>query len=106
MANLKYEWDRDRNGNSVLLVRKSRGKISISELQEELSNDYRFNGVWAVVFAAREDSYQGWDGGETPKGDILEVYPIQDGESCPACAAVYQGVEYCPHCGEQLREEQ
>jgi predicted amidophosphoribosyltransferase len=30
---------------------------------------------------------------------------IEDYETCPICAAVYEGVEYCPHCGERLRKD-
>lgn len=105
MGLYNFEWDKDRHGKSILRVQKSRGKISITELQEELSRDYRFCGAWAVVFAAREDGFQCWGGEETAKGDVLELYPVNDGEDCPICAAVYSGVEYCPHCGERVRED-
>lgn len=102
---LKFEWDEDVHGNSVLLARKARGKISISELQDEMGRDYRFNGAWAIVFQTREDSYTGWGGGEELKGDVLELYQINDDEKCPVCAAIYKSVDYCQHCGEKLRDD-
>lgn len=101
---LTFEWDKDIYGRSVLIARKSRGKISIAELQEEMSRDYRYNGGWAIIVRAQEESYQGWGGGEEPKGDVVELYQLGEDESCPVCAAVYRGVDYCPHCGEKLRE--
>lgn len=101
---ISFEWDRDLRGNSVLLARKSRGKISIAELQEAMERDYRYQGSWAAIFKVSEDSYQGWGGGSEPKGDVVELYQIGDGENCPVCAAVFSGIECCPHCGERLKE--
>jgi hypothetical protein len=98
-----FEWGEDLHGRSVLLARKARGKISVSEIQEVMMRDERYHGAWAVLFRAREDSgYQGW-GDDEPKGDVLELYQVGDGEKCPLCAAIYAGVDYCPHCGEMLR---
>lgn len=103
---LSFEWDEDMRGKSVLVARKSRGKISINELQEEMSRDYRLEGAWVVFVRAKEDSYQGWGDNEEPKGDVVSLYPINDDEDCPVCAVTFSGVDYCPHCGEKIREEQ
>lgn len=102
---LNFEWDQDLYGSDILIVRKNRGKISISELQEAMSADYRYCGAWAVIFKAREErGYQGWGGGEEPKGDALELYRVEDWETCPICAATFSGIEFCPHCGERIKE--
>ena len=100
---LKFEWGSDLRGISILVARKSRGKITVSELQEAMSRDYRYNGGWALIFKAKDDSYQGW--GEEPKGDAVELYRVDDWETCPVCAVVLSGVEYCPHCNERIENE-
>lgn len=103
---LSFEWDKDLHGADILLVRKTRGKISVPELQEEMRKNYGYHGAWAILFKAQEESgYQGWGDEQDPKGDVLELYRIDDGETCPLCAVAYSGVTYCPHCGERLREE-
>jgi len=101
----KFEWETDCHGNDILLAIKKRGKISIPELQEEMRKDYRLHGGWALIVAVREDGgYQGWGGGEEPKGDVLKLYRVEDWETCPICAATFSGIEYCPHCGERIKE--
>ena len=106
MGLLKFEWGTDLRGNSVLLARKSCGKITVAELQEELSRDYRYQGHWGIIFKADEESgYQGWGDHIAPKGDVIELYRIGDGENCPICTEVFSGIDYCPHCGEQIKEK-
>jgi len=101
---LTFEWDKDIYGRDILLVRKKRGKITIAELQEELSRDWRYCGGWVLIVRAREDAYVGWGDNEDPKGDVLELHQIEDGAACPLCAAVYSGVEdHCPHCGKRIK---
>lgn len=103
MARIEFEWEKNVHGKSILLAKKKRGKISIPELQEAMRDDYRYEGGWAVVFVVREESgYQGWGDSEEPKGDILELHQLGEGENCPVCAAVF--VEYCPHCGERVTD--
>lgn len=92
---LEFEWGENYNGDSILLAKKSRGKISIKELQEELCRKEQFCGAWAVIVRVREDGgYQGWGDIEEPKGDVIELYRVDDYEKCPICAAVYNGVTY------------
>jgi len=101
---LKFEWDKNIHGKDVLLARKSRGKITISELQEELSKNYNFLGHWAVIVKASDESgYQGWGDNDVPKGDIIELHRVDDWDDCPICAAVISGVDYCPHCGDSIK---
>jgi len=104
--NITFEFDNDLRGIEVLLARKSRGKISISEIQEAMRDDNRFQGGWwAIVFKTQEESYQGWGDINQPKGDVLELYRVDDLEACPICATVLS-VDYCRHCGEQIIEPQ
>ena len=106
MSLLKFEWGNDLRGNSVLVARKSRGKISVSELQEAMGRDCRYQGHWGIIFKANDDGYQGWGDNTEPKGDVLELYRIGDGEDCPVCAAVFSGIEYCPHCGDAIKAKE
>jgi len=101
MSMISFEWGNDIRGNNVLLAIKKRGKISIAELQEAMQEKYD-ESAWAVVFGVRADGYQGW--GEEPKGDMLELYKVDDWEACPICAATFCGIEFCPHCGERIKE--
>ena len=101
MNKITMEWGKDIHDNSVLLVRKAKGKISIPEIQAAMiARGWDFCGAWAILVAVREDGHQGWDGGRDPKGDVLELYQIGDQEPCPICAMPI--VEYCPHCGGRI----
>ena len=101
---LKFEWDTNSRGMDVLIARKVRGKISITELQEEMSRNYNYTGAWAVVFKVSDESYQGW--GAEPKGDALELYSVDDWAVCPICTVAFSGIEFCPHCGERIKANQ
>jgi hypothetical protein len=102
---LEFEWSETVHGQSVLLAKKKHGKITIPELQEEMRRKGNFFGGWAIIVPVREESYIGWGDMDEPKGDVLELYQIGDDEQCPVCATIYQGIEWCPHCGERIREE-
>lgn len=104
MGKINFEWTNDRNGNSVLQATKKRGNISITELQEEMQKIYKLSGyVYAVVFPVRDgDGYQGW--GDEPEGDVLHLYQYDDGAPCPICFKDLV-IEYCPHCGESIKEK-
>jgi len=106
MGKISFEWVEDRNGNRILQATKKRGNISITELQEVMREDYNLCGnVYAIVFPVHEDGgYQGW-GDEENKGDVLFLYQYADWEPCPICFKDLV-VDYCPHCGEKIREEQ
>lgn len=104
-AKLTAEWDEDLIGRPVLLVRKSRGKITVDELIDFLLRDWRFtNRAYAMVIKVNESMCEGsgWDM-EEPKGDVVELYQLEDGDDCPVCGSilVYQN---CPECGAELRK--
>lgn len=105
-AKLTAEWDTDITGRYVLLVKKSRGKITIDELTEFLLWDSRFtNHAYAIVIRVYENMCEGsgWDI-EEAKGDVVELYQLEDGDDCPVCGSllVYQN---CPECGAELRKK-
>jgi len=106
MAKITFEHGKDLRGNDVLIARKKRGKISIPELREAMQDDWKYQGsCWAVLFKVYTDGgYSGWNDEELPKGDVLELYRIDDYESCPVCTDALV-VNYCPHCGERIKEE-
>ena len=106
MAKITFEHGKDIRGNDVLVAIKKRGKISIPELQEAMQGNWNYEGSgWAVLFKVYADGgLSGWNDAEDLKGDVLELYRIDDYENCPVCA-VTLAVNYCPHCGEQLKEE-
>ena len=49
-AKLTAEWDEDTNGRTVLLIRKSRGKITLDELTEFLLRDFLLSPGLSVWF--------------------------------------------------------
>ena len=106
-AKLTAEWDEDITGRMVLLVRKPRGKITLDELTDFLLRDYRFtNHAYAIVIQVKESMCEGsgWGMDEEPKGDVVELYQLEDGDDCPVCGSilVYQN---CPECGAELRKK-
>lgn len=105
-AKLTAEWDEDITGRMVLLVRKSRGKITLDELTDFLLRDYRFtNHAYAIVIQVKESMCEGsgWEMDEEPKGDVVELYQLEDGDNCPVCGKIltYQN---CPECGADLNK--
>lgn len=105
-AKLTAEWDEDIVGRPVLLIRKSRGKITVDELVDFLLRDYRFtNYAYAMVINVRESMCEGsgWLMDEEPKGDVVELYQLEDEENCPVCGRIltYQN---CPECGAELKK--
>jgi hypothetical protein len=84
-------------------VRKARGKLSMEEITDALREAEMFGG-WAVILRVGEDSgYQGWMDEDT-RGDSVFLYELEDGEQCPICASQLV-VNYCPNCGEDLRQK-
>ena len=103
---IELEWYRKESGTEVLLARKAKGKINIPELQEALRKDYRYQGHWGIIVKAPEESgYQGWHDSDDPKGDILELFKLEDWATCPICAEMFSGIEYCQHCGEKIKND-
>lgn len=105
---ITFESEKDTFGNWLLLIRKSRGRLALQEIGDLLryESDGKYQGQYAIIINAAEQTCggSGWDDGSEPKGDVAELYELGAGENCPVCAKMLPDPNYCPHCGESLRE--
>lgn len=82
------------------VVRKSKGKLTLDEIEDAMREV--LPGAYAIVL--RCDEGNGYDfSGEKPKGDVVELCSLEDGDVCPVCAQLLPP-QYCPECGADLRE--
>nr|DAU50070.1 MAG TPA: putative cytoplasmic protein [Caudoviricetes sp.] len=104
---ISTEWDEDIYGNSLLLVRKNRGKLNLDEVLDAIRYDWRIQGHYVMILNATEATCGvGWDlFGEEKKGDEWELYKVEEGEKCPVCNKVSPLMQYCPECGHELLEK-
>lgn len=107
-AKLKAWWDEDIFGKSILRVEKKRGKLNLEEVGDFLRySEYGLlQGVYVAMINAQESTCggSGWiDEVEENKGDMLDLYKVEQGEPCPVCAKVTPDFEYCPECGAPLQ---
>lgn len=104
---LTAEWDMDAFGNSVLILRKKRGKIALSDISEFLMYERQLYGNF-VLFVRSSESMMGgcgwFDDLNQPQGDAVELYEYQPEDGCPICGHLAPP-EYCPHCGTLIAEE-
>lgn len=104
----KIEWrnEYNRQGKQVLILEKKRGKLTFQEVQEFLlyEGNGTFNGHYAIYIRATESMCggSGWLD-EEEKGDVIELYLIEDNEDCPICGKVTPIFQYCPECGASLK---
>lgn len=106
---ITFEWEQDFHGNNLLVIRKSRGKLTIREIGDLLlyGGGGLRNGRYAIIINASESAYggSGWDDGTEPKGDVVELVQLEPFEKCPMCAAMLPDPDYCPECGFPLKQE-
>ena len=103
MPKLKAHWDNDIHGNSILIVEKARGKITVDELAKFLLYDFRIYGHYVIHINASETCAggNGWYF-EEPKGDSQFVYQVEPDGICPICTKL-SPPDYCPGCGEKIK---
>ena len=104
-AKINTHWDEDICGNSLLIVEKGRGKLNFDEVADLLRYDWRLQGHYVMHINATEATCGvDWDPfGETErKGDLWELYRIEEQEKCPVCNKVSPFLQYCPECGTDL----
>lgn len=110
MSKITAEWGSDYHDQAILILRKKRGKISIGEIEEFLryTGSGKYQGHWAILINASEASCggSGWMDEYDDPGDTVCLYQIEEGDCCPVCGAVTPLLEYCPNCGEKLKESQ
>lgn len=100
---IKISWAYDHRDHSVLQIIKKRGKLTFEEVEDLLRYDsgQKFCGHYAVLLNCSEETIGG-NGlflEEDSRGDAVDLYPIQDGETCPLCGSYTPPFEYCPSCG-------
>lgn len=95
-------YEEDIHGKTVLRLRRKRGKISVSEIEEFLMYESKLYGFYAIVLRCTE-SYvgaSGWFDELDDPGDVVDLYPIEDGDNCPVCGR--NVVMCCPECGTEI----
>jgi len=80
-------------------VTKSRGKLTLDDISDSL----RSAGVegYTMILMKIGDTYVGWND-DTPKGDVVDVYIIEEGSPCPVCSQMVPLIMYCPECGKRI----
>lgn len=101
---LRTRWEEDIYGNSLLLVEKARGKLNLQEVADHLRYDWRLQGHYVMLLNATENTCGAdWDPfEEEKKGDIWELYRVEEAEKCPVCSKHTPLLQYCPECGHEL----
>lgn len=94
---IKSEATVDDLGRTIVTLTKSRGKLTMAEIQEYLQQ--HMPGVYAILLRAREDAYDDWPIETT--GDAQDLY-LYDND-CPICG--HEPPDgHCPKCGANLHD--
>ena len=93
-----FERVRYKNGD-VWRVTKSRGKLTLDDISDAL-RDAGVDGYMMILLNIG-DTYIGWND-DTPKGDVVDVYIIEEGSTCPVCSQMVPLIMYCPECGKRI----
>ena len=97
----------DERGYKIL-IKKKKGKLSISEIQNLIlyESGSNFHGHYAMVLNCSDDA-AGGDGlsNEVSEGDSIVLYQLFEGDTCPVCNNLLPPFECCPNCGEPWRKE-
>lgn len=101
------QWDSDIHGNSVVLIQKRRGHLSIDEIRDILQ--YEGSGAWNGHYAMLLNCSEGTvsAGGlflDKPEGDSIELYQLDSGTECPVCGRMLPPFDYCPNCGVNWKD--
>lgn len=83
-------WDQDVHDNSILVLEKEEGKLSLEEVKEFLTRSHNgaFKGDYVMVIRSGE----GQAAVEEPKGDQWGLYKVEPGAGCPVCG---NGIPFC-----------
>ena len=101
---IKIEGAYDRHDNVVVRITKSRGRLTLDEIEDALryGDGQRWCDHYAILLNCSESTVGGnglYDFEEPPVGDTVDLYPIDDGEMCPICGNFTPPFTYCPTCG-------
>lgn len=88
---IEAAWDQDAHDNSILILEKEEGKLSMGEVKEFLMHSHNgsFKGDYVMVIRSEE----GQEGGEEPQGDQWGLYKVEPGAGCPVCGNEIQFYE-------------
>ena len=108
-AKIEAMWDYDMYDNSILVLGKKRGKLSLSEVGDFLRYEKSgsFQGNYVLIIRATEATCggSGWMDEVEQKGDQWELYQVEQGEPCPVCSHMTPSIQWCESCGEPLNGE-
>lgn len=101
---------REYNYRDILTVRiqKRRGKLTLNEIEDLLRYEDRqaWCGHYAILLNCSEatlgDCGDFLDG--EPKGDVVVLYPVEEGDYCPVCGELAPPFLYCPSCGTSWKD--
>ncbi len=105
---ITVEQEYTESGAMRAIVRKSRGKLTVEEIQDALRESVVESGGgcyhFVVIIKATEDTgYQGWMDDED-RGDTVELWEIFEGDTCPVCGQLTPPFDNCPNCGVAWRD--
>ena len=101
-------WTYDYRDQTVLRITKKRGKLTLEEISDLIryENNQMFCGHYAILLNCSEVTINGDDLYlyEGQKGDVVDLYKIEEGEFCPVCGNYTPPFEYCPNCGTAWKD--
>lgn len=103
---LSWEWG-DDDGHSII-IKKKKGKITCDDIwqfmhERELLNMFEGDLVMWFFRPSTEREFYGMDD-RRDEGDAQMLQIVQDGDPCPICGKNILFPQYCPKCGEKLRQ--
>lgn len=98
----------DIHDKPIIRIKKRRGRLSLEEVGDLLRyEDFgEWYGYYAIILNCTESTIGG-DGMydfETPKGDAVDLYKIDEGDECPVCGHFTPPYSYCPTCGASWKD--
>lgn len=105
---IEMSWEYDSMGRIFLRIIKKRGKLTLEEITDLLRYEERqqYCGHYAIILNCSEATVGG-NGlffEEDEKGDAVDLYQIEEGETCPVCGKFTPPFEYCPNCGAAWKD--
>lgn len=105
-AKLSWEWA-DGAEHSII-VRKKKGRLSLDDIWDFMHTQEMLNAfegsLVCWIFRPLRDRDSGWFGYEGDEGDAQELIIVQDETRCPICGRNDLFADYCPACGEKLKQ--
>lgn len=98
-AKITIEQKYDYTGKLVYMVRKSRGKLTLEEIQQAL-REAQVEGLAAIMFnldCSYNESIE-----DHVDCDRISVMAFSDYDDCPVCSHLSPIRYRCPECGRKL----